>query len=116
MLVPRKEREKSLILEALELKQKLKGSVVMEFVRCGKHCGTCGAGGPGHGPYAYLHFFSNGKVKRKYLARALGKLMSYSRKELETMLHDVDAEILGQDKVETLTYKEAAKIHRKLRW
>jgi replication-associated recombination protein RarA len=97
-LVPRKQHEKSLILEALELKQKLKGSVVMEFVRCGKHCSTCSSDGPGHGPYAYLHYFSDGKVKRKYLPRALGQLMSYSKEELREMLHDVDAEILGQER------------------
>jgi hypothetical protein len=125
-VVLRKEKE-SLILEALELKEKLKGSVIMEFVRCGKKCARCNSG-PGH-PASYLHYYDSTcpyKVRRKYLRKDLAGLMSYSKEELETMLQEAEQvlgqevketeEILGQDKVETLTYKEAAKTHKKLRW
>lgn len=97
-VVPRKQAEKGLIITALELKQELKGSVIMERVNCSKRgCRKC-QNGTLHGPYPYLHYYSAGKVKRKYLPRVLGELMSYSREELEKRLHDVDAEILGQDK------------------
>lgn len=96
-VVLRKQNEKDDILTALELKQKLKGSVVWERVNCGKRgCHKCSEGTL-HGPYSYLHFYSAGKVRRKYLPRALGELMSYSKQELETMLREIEAEILGQD-------------------
>jgi hypothetical protein len=95
-LVLRNLQQKGLILEALELKQKLKGSVVWERVRCGKHgCRKC-AQGILHGPYPYLHFYSAGKVRRKYLIRSLGELMSHSKEELEGMLRDSESAILGQ--------------------
>jgi hypothetical protein len=96
-IVPRKQHEKSLILEALELKQKLKGSVVTEFVKCGKKCARCSMG-PGH-PASYLHYYDSAcsyKVRRKYLTKNLAQLMSYSREELEEMLHDIGDKILGQ--------------------
>ncbi|HKZ94830.1 MAG TPA: DUF6788 family protein [Candidatus Bathyarchaeia archaeon] len=96
-VVLRKQHEKTVILEALELKQRLKGSVVWERVNCGKHCCHKCQNGTLHGPYTYLHYYSAGKVKRKYLPKALGELMFHSREELEVMLRDVDAEILGQE-------------------
>jgi hypothetical protein len=94
-VVLRKQKEKELIVTALELKQKFKGSVIWERVRCGKHgCRKCAAGTL-HGPYSYLHFYSNGKVKRKYLPRVLGDLVGHSVEELKEMLKEVE-EILGQ--------------------
>jgi hypothetical protein len=96
-IVPRKQKEKSDILTALEFKEKYKGSVVWERVDCGKpSCHKC-QNGTLHGPYPYLHYYSSGKVKRKYLPKSVGELMSYSKAELETMLHETDIEILGQE-------------------
>jgi hypothetical protein len=90
--------EKTAILAALELKR-LKGSVVMEFVNCGKHsCRKCSSG-IGHGPYPYLHYYDPScpwKVRRKYLTKDVAKFMSYSMEELELQLREVEAEILGQ--------------------
>lgn len=93
-VVLRKQNEKADILAALKLKE-LRGSIVKEMIKCGKRGCKCQTGVL-HGPYAYLHFYSAGKVKRKHLPRTLGELMSYPREELEEMLHDVEAEILGQ--------------------
>jgi hypothetical protein len=125
-IVLRKEK-KSLILEALELKQKLKGSVVWERVKCGKRCCRKCKNGTLHGPYPYLHYYHGGRVKRKYLRRALGDLVSRSVEELKEMLKEAE-EILGQDKERkaapvapspsslAMTYKAAAKVHKNLRW
>lgn len=78
--------DKRLIQTVLSLKR-LKGSVVPEMVRCGKSCHCqCGAL---HGPYLYLHYFSQGKVKRKYLSKAVSELLSLSEEKL--------AAILGQE-------------------
>lgn len=90
-VVLRKEREKSLILEALNLKRKLKGSIVWERINCGKKCCHKCQNGTLHGPYPYLHYYSAGKVKRKYLPRKLGELMTYSREELEGMLANFES-------------------------
>lgn len=98
-VVPRKQAEKSLIITALGLKEKLKGSVILERVNCGKRgCHKC-AQGTLHGPYPYLHYYSAGKVKRKYLPKALGELMSYSREELQQMLREAE-QVLGQERKE----------------
>jgi len=90
--------EKAIILTALELK-KLKGSVVLERVNCGKRgCRRCSSG-VGHGPYPYLHYYDPScpwKVRRKYLTKDVAKFMSYSMEELELQLREVEAEILGQ--------------------
>lgn len=115
-VVLRKQKEKGDILKALELRQKYKGSVVWERVNCGKKgCHKCQTGVL-HGPYPYLHYYSSGKVKRKYLPKALGDLVSRSTGELKELLKEADSKVFGQDEVETHTYKEAAKIHKNLRW
>lgn len=95
-IVLRNLKQKTLILEALELKQKLKGTVVMEFVRCGRRCSTCSSG-PGH-PASYLHYYDSAcpyKVRRKYLTKNLAQLMSYFREELQQTLREI--EVLGQE-------------------
>ena len=72
------------IQTALKLKG-FKGSVIKEKICCGKpgcHC----HGGALHGPYPYLHYYSNGKVRRRYLTKAMSALLSHSAKELERML------------------------------
>ena len=46
-VVLRKQKEKDAILESLELKE-LGGSVVMEFVKCGKKCTRCNSGPAKH--------------------------------------------------------------------
>jgi hypothetical protein len=84
--------DKKLVQAALSIK-KLKGSVVRERVCCGKlgcHCQT----GTLNGPYPYLHYYSNGKVKRRYLSKALSALLSHSEEELERML--LRETVLGQ--------------------
>ena len=86
--------DKSLIQTALKFKG-LNGSVVMEKICCGKpgcHCQN----GVLHGPYPYLHYYSNGKVKRRYLSKTVSALLSHSTKELERMLHETEA-VLGQE-------------------
>jgi hypothetical protein len=75
--------DKRLIQTVLSLKR-LKGSVVSEMVRCGKNC-HCQSGAL-HGPYLYLHYFSQGTVKRKYLTKAVSELLSLSERELEEIL------------------------------
>jgi hypothetical protein len=75
--------DKSLIQTALKLKG-FKGSVVMEKICCGKLGCRCLSGAL-HGPYPYLHYYSNGKIKRRYLSKALSTLLSHSTKELERM-------------------------------
>jgi hypothetical protein len=98
-VVLRKQNEKADILAALKLKE-LRGSIVKEMIKCGKRGCKCQTGVL-HGPYAYLHFYSAGKVKRKYLSKALGELMSYPREELETMLQEAE-QVLGHGKEDAL--------------
>jgi hypothetical protein len=84
--------DKSLIQTVLKFKG-FKGSVVMEKICCGKpgcHCQS----GTLHGPYPYLHYYSNGKVRRRYLSKTLSALLSHSKEELEKMLH---GSFLGQE-------------------
>jgi hypothetical protein len=81
--------DKSSIQTALKLKG-LKGSVVREKICCGKpgcHCHT----GSLHGPYPYLHYYSHGKVKRRYLSKTVSALLAHSRQELENILHTTEA-------------------------
>jgi hypothetical protein len=91
--------EKTAILAALELKR-LKGSVIMERVNCGKpRCHKCQSGGK-HGPYLYLHYYSSGKVKRRYLSKRMAQLLRCSREELEKLLSEVESScerVLGQE-------------------
>lgn len=89
--------DKNLIQTALELK-KLKGSIVRERVRCGRVGCRC-ANGKLHGPYHYLHFYDHesGKVKRRYLGKALSLLLSHPTQQLEQMLLETGA-ALGQEK------------------
>ena len=86
------ERERQHILQALEIKAKFRGSVVWEKIRCGKRSCKCSRGDL-HGPYAYLHFYQSGKVKRKYLSKDVGKLVERPKEELEARL----LEVLGQE-------------------
>jgi len=76
--------DKRLIQTALKIKG-LRGSVVMEKICCGKlgcHCQS----GALHGPYPYLHYYSNGKVRRRYLSKAMSALLANSTEELERKL------------------------------
>jgi len=87
--------DKSLIHTALELKG-FKGSVVMEKVCCGKPGCRCQSGSL-HGPYPYLHYYSSGKVRRRYLSKTVSALLSHSQKELEGTLRETEA-VLGQER------------------
>jgi hypothetical protein len=113
--VLKKQHERKAILEALELK-KLRGSIVMERVKCGKRCCRKCKNGTFHGPYPYLHYYTAGKVKRRYLLKPLGDLASRPVEELKEMLKEAENEVLGQVKNETLSFKETAKLNKKLRW
>jgi hypothetical protein len=84
--------DKSMILAALELK-KLKGSIVREGIDCGKSSCHCQHGSL-H-PASYLHYYSNGKVRRRYLSRAMVELLRFSETELEERLRESE-EVLGQ--------------------
>lgn len=93
-------RKRQNILKALEIKEAYKGSVVWERVRCGKarcHCRN----GVGHGPYAYLHYYSRktGKVQTKYLPKDIGELISCPKTELNEALCEIEKELefLGQE-------------------
>lgn len=86
--------DKSLIQAALKFKG-FNGSVVMEKICCGKPGCHCQRGAL-HGPYPYLHFWQDGKVRRRYLSKSVSALMSHSTEELEKMLHETDA-LLGQE-------------------
>ncbi|MGA2309411.1 MAG: DUF6788 family protein [Candidatus Bathyarchaeia archaeon] len=93
---------KKSIQKALKLKG-FKGSVVMERVCCGGRGCHCQNGGALHGPYPYLHYYSNKKgkkggktkIKRRYLSKTMTALLSHSREELEEMLRET---VLGQQK------------------
>jgi hypothetical protein len=89
--------EQAMILTALELKQ-LKGSIVLEKVRCGKRNCRCSRG---HFHQAfYLHFYQSGKVRRKYLSKSMVGLLRCSREELERLLSEVESaseRVLGQE-------------------
>lgn len=87
--------DKSLIQTALKFKG-FKGSVVMEKICCGKPGCRCHNGAL-HGPYSYLHYYSNGKVRRRYLSKNMSALLSHSAKELERMLHEAES-VLGQER------------------
>jgi hypothetical protein len=89
---PKTTPDKSLILAALELK-KLKGSIVLEHINCGKRSCHCQRGSL-H-PANYLHYYSNGKVRRRYLTKTMSTLLANSREELEKMLLESEA-VLGQ--------------------
>jgi hypothetical protein len=78
-------RRETMIVAALELK-KLKGSVILEHVNCGKHSCHCQHGSL-H-PANYLHYYSNGKIKRRYLSKAVSALLSHSEGELEGMIRE----------------------------
>jgi hypothetical protein len=83
----------SLIQTALKLKA-FGGSVIMERICCGKPGCHCQSGSL-HGPYPYLHYYSDGKVKRRYLSKTVSGLLNHSAQELEKMLHETEA-ALGQ--------------------
>lgn len=93
--------DKSLIQTALTFKG-FRGSVVMEKICCGKPGCHCQSGAL-HGPYPYLHYYSNGKVKRRYLSKTVSALLSHSAEELERMFHETDS-VLGQE--ETVKVRE----------
>lgn len=80
------------IQAALKLKG-FRGSVVMEKICCGKPSCHCQSGTL-HGPYPYLHYYSNGKVKRRYLTKNITMLLSHSTEELEGILRET---VLGQE-------------------
>lgn len=80
-----------MIVAALGLK-KLKGSIVLEHINCGKRSCHCQHGSL-H-PVNYLHYYEDGKVKRRYLSKTLTVLLSHSTEELEKMLHET---VLGQE-------------------
>jgi hypothetical protein len=84
------------IQAALKLKA-FKGSVVMERICCGKPGCRCHSGAL-HGPYPYLHYYSNGKVRRRYLSKTMNALLSHSREELEKMLLKTEAVLEQQEK------------------
>ena len=87
------EHEKNLLQEAVETK-KLKGSVVWEKVSCGKsRCQNCKGILRVHGPYAYLHYYSNHTVRKKYLGKRLADLLSQDKTALDERLVEVEAEI-----------------------
>ena len=86
--------DKSLIQTALKFKG-FGGSVVMERICCGKRGCHCHSGAL-HGPYPYLHYYSNGKVRRQYLSKTVSTLLAHSTKELEKMLHETET-TLGQE-------------------
>ena len=83
------------IKRALAIKEKYKGSVVWERVRCGKvscHCRN----GLRHGPYCYLHYYSRqtGKVHTKYLPKDVGVLISCPKTELKEALCEIENELI----------------------
>jgi hypothetical protein len=86
--------DQNLIQTALKLKG-FRGSVVMERICCGKPGCHCQSGAL-HGPYPYLHYYSDGKVKRRYLTKTVSALLNHSREELKKMLHATEA-VLGQE-------------------
>jgi len=86
------EMEKQNIQEALEIKQEFKGkgSIVWELVCCRKPNCRCQSGAL-HGPYPYLHFWSEGRVRRKYLTKAVGRLVPCPKRDLEQRLLEITA-------------------------
>ena len=90
-----KNPDKSLIQTVLKLKG-FKGSVVKEKVCCGKPGCHCQSGAL-HGPYSYLHYYSDGKVRRRYLSNTMSALLSHSKEELESILHETEP-VLGQER------------------
>jgi hypothetical protein len=88
--------DKYLIQTALKFKG-FGGSVVMEKICCGKRGCHCRSGAL-HGPYPYLHYYSHGKVKRRYLSKTVSALLSHSTEELEKMLHETET-VLGQERL-----------------
>lgn len=95
-LVRNRERELQVqrenIKKALQIKEKYKGSVVWERVRCGKDSCHC-RNGMGHGPYPYLHFYEQGKVKTKYLPKDVGVLVACPKTDLKEALCEVENEL-----------------------
>jgi hypothetical protein len=87
--------EKQNVLEALDIKQQFrnKGTVVWEKVCCGKRSCKCQSGAL-HGPFPYLHFWKEGKVKRKYLTKAVGRLVACPKTELLEKLADIERDLL----------------------
>lgn len=80
------------IQQALNLKD-LRGSIVLEKVACGKKCcSVCGGVRYEHGPYSYLHFYQGGKVKKKYLSKAVAAWLACPKKELEERLKELEQE------------------------
>lgn len=80
------------------------GCLVSKLVPCGKHCSGCP-----HGPYLYKVVKEGGKQTWTYLGKT----------QISKHLTNPDPSVRvgkNQGKVETLTYKEAARIHKKLRW
>ena len=82
--------------KALALKP-LKGSVIMELVRCGKpSCHACT-----HGPYAYLHFWDSSiqKSRRKYLGTKGLEYYASPKREIIERIRDLrreESEALGE--------------------
>ena len=65
------------------LSNKIQGSIVKKYVRCGKEkCKTCKFG-KGHGPYYYLVTYENGKQKWKYMGKTMEKINKSRKLNLE---------------------------------
>jgi hypothetical protein len=82
------------------------GCLVSKQVACGKHCSGCP-----HGPYLYKVVKAGGKQIWTHLGKS-----SVSRGLTNPEPSPSIRVGKTQGKVETLTYKEAAKIHKQLRW
>ena len=93
------EMEKMNIQEALHVKEEFheKGSIVWEKVCCGKRGCKCQSGVL-HGPFPYLHYWGEGKVKRRYLSKAVGQLVACPKTELMERLAEIEKD-LSQEKM-----------------
>jgi len=53
--------------EAVEVRQRGKVTIRVEYRKCGKKC-RCN-GGKGHGPYRYAYWWADGRTRSRYLGK-----------------------------------------------
>jgi hypothetical protein len=87
-----------------------KGWIEWKYVKCGKKSCSCQLG-KGHGPYAYLRYWENNKLKSIYLGKTSRisipeqqkQTLQQRRKQIQKLISKLEQAILEAEKLLTQT-------------